>query len=198
MEGTLQFVFGSRTGDRWRFAIEFEAYLLPDGRRPRLWNEWWGALWLWVNGQLVGDTAQIETVMNDLGSLHTDAMFTGRQSDLLSSRSAKEALDIARWSVYGNDDENMRKIVGDRNLEEFEILPRGKAFFDGWEAILLENGNEEHFIYRRRGEEVVDVAWPIGTFRDVVNRAKDEFENMAKSHLIGGNAAWFATRKSMP
>jgi len=190
------FRFGKRIGERWKFAVEFEAYVLPDGTLPRLWNEWWGTLWLWVNGSLVGDTTEIETVMNDLGSLHTIALATGtRRSNLLSAQSPQKALEIVMWAVYGDEDETMRAAVGRESLEHFEVLPRGKAFFNGWQAILLEAGNEEHFICRHGSEAAVDVVWPLGTFRDIVFQAKDEFEKLARSNLIGGGAAESIAKK---
>jgi hypothetical protein len=57
--------FSSRSGDRWTFAIEFEGV----GEAPKSWNEWWGSIWLWVEGQVVGWPSEIEMVMTGFDSL---------------------------------------------------------------------------------------------------------------------------------
>jgi hypothetical protein len=56
-------------------------------------------------------------------------------------------------------------------------------FFDGWEAVLIEAGREERFIFRQAGAEAKEVVWPAGTFRSVVQRAIDEFKRLAPALL---------------
>ena len=102
-----QYVFGQRIGNRLRFAVEFEAYKLRDGSFPRMWNEWWGYLWLWMDGRLVGNPLEYEFIWSGLGPLVKDASETGKRgSSLLSTYQPKEdqsfqALKLHFWfSVY--------------------------------------------------------------------------------------------------
>jgi len=183
-----QYVFGKRVGNRLSFAVEFEACATP---RPRLWNEWYGYLWLWVEGLAVGNPTQYEMVMVDLGSLQASAVETGsRKSDFLSSSSSNEALEMVMWAVYGDDDPVKDKLVPQReSLEHFEIFPRRKTFFDGWEGVLVEEGGKERLIYRQEGKPVHEAVWPLGTFRDIVLEAMSEFEKLARFNFVGDRNA---------
>lgn len=64
--------FSSRIGDRWTFAIEFEGI----GSPPKAWNEWWGSLWLWVDGNVAGRPSEFEMVMTAFDSLVESAQQT--------------------------------------------------------------------------------------------------------------------------
>jgi hypothetical protein len=185
-----QYVFGQRSGNRLRFAVEFEAYKLPDGSFPRMWNEWWGYLWLWVDGRIVGNPFEYEFIWSGLGPLVKDASETGKRgSSLLSTYQPKEALEIVMKVL--DDDVEAEKSAGDpANPGLLQILPGVTGpFFDGWEAILLEQGDTEHFIYRQKECTTVEAVWQIGTFRDAILEAKNGFETLARSNLIGGMAA---------
>jgi hypothetical protein len=172
-------VFSSRTGDRWTFAVEFEAI----GDPPKSWNEWWGCLWLWVDGQVVGRPSEIEMVMTGFDSLMESAQETRGElsSSLQPSGPARYALDLVMWARYGNEDRAPGGFVGDSSdLARYEVLPRlTGSFFDGWEAVLIETGHDERFIFRAEGAEAREVVWPAGTFRNVIQRAIDEFKRLA-------------------
>src|SRR5947209_18777421 len=93
-----------RTGWRRVFAIEFEVE--PDRTRPA--NEWWGSLWLWVEGRCVGETHEIEMVSVGLGALIHAAKATrarARASPLFASLPAEQALDQVMRAIYGEADE---------------------------------------------------------------------------------------------
>jgi hypothetical protein len=171
--------FSSRIGDRWTFAIEFEGI----GDPPKTWNEWWGSLWLWVDGHVVGSPSEIEMLMTGFDSLVESAhqAHTGLSSPLQPSIPAREALDLVMWARYGSDDRGPGGFVGDPStLTRYEVLPRLTGpFFDGWEAVLMEAAQEERFILRREGAEVMEALWPAGTFRRVVQLAIDEFRRLA-------------------
>ena len=172
-------VFSSRIGDRWTFAIEFEGV----GDAPRLWNEWWGSLWLWANGQVVGRPGEIEMVMTGFDSLAESAQQTGAgfSGALQPSIHASEVLELVMWASHGDDDRAPGGFVGDpSDLARCEVLPRLTGpFFDGWEAVLIEAGQEERFIFRQEGAEAGEVLWPAGTFRCVVQQAINEFKRLA-------------------
>ena len=171
--------FSSRIGDRWTFAIELEGI----GDPPKSVNEWWGSLWLWVDGQVVGWPSEIEMLMTGFDSLAESAQQTpaGISSPLQPSVSAAEALDLVMWATYGDDDGAPGGFVGDpSDLAGYEVLPRLTGpFFDGWEAVLIEAGQDERFIFRQEGAEAREVLWGAGTFRRTVQQAIDEFKRLA-------------------
>src|SRR5205814_4795156 len=115
------------------------------------------------------------------GSLLNAALKTGcRASSLLSPLPAEEALNLVMWAVYGDDDSRREKLVGSReSLYPFEILPQGDPFFDGWEAIIIEERNAERFIFRKRGQPACEITWEPGTFKDTVLKAQAAFRNIS-------------------
>ncbi|HET9363728.1 MAG TPA: hypothetical protein VFP71_01955, partial [Candidatus Angelobacter sp.] len=157
--------FSSRVGNRWIFAIEFEVI----GDPPRVWNEWWGSLWLWIDGRVVGTPFEIEMVASGFDSLleslyQLEQQAENRTSAFLSSLPGNQALDLVMWAQYG-EDESPVGFDGNRELlRVHEVLPRGSPFFDGWQAILLSDRLQERFIFRQEGGQVNEVKWPIGTF----------------------------------
>jgi hypothetical protein len=172
-------MFSSRIGDRWTFAIEFEG----SGDRPKSWNEWWGSLWLWVDGRVVGCPCEIEMLMTGFDSLLESAQQTptGLSSPLQPSVPSVEALDLVMWARYGNDDRAPGDFVGDpSDLARYEVLPRLTGpFFDGWDAVLIAAGQEERFIFRQEGAGVGEVLLPAGTFKSTVQQSIDEFKRLA-------------------
>jgi hypothetical protein len=85
------------------------------------------------------------------------------------------------WAPHEDSDRSPGGLEGTPSaLAEFEILPRlTGSFFDGWEAVLIEVGHEERFIFRQEGADAREVFWPAGTFRSVVLRAVEEFKRLA-------------------
>ena len=141
--------FSRRIGNRWTFALEFEI----QADAPRLWNESWGSLWLWVGGHLVGRPYETEMVQIGLDSLNeTAGENRASASRILSACSPSEALQAVMWARYGGQDSVHVKAsaVDDEALFPLEVLPRRTGlFFDGWEAILVDEGPIERFVYRR-------------------------------------------------
>jgi hypothetical protein len=182
---TRQTEFSSRVGNRWSFAVEFEAC----GDRPRRWNEWWGSLWLWADGYVVGRPFEIEMVMSGfdplLGSIYQAEQNTeNRTSALLASLPANQALEWVMWAQCGEDDPPKGFQGDEALLGVHEVLPRGSPFFDDWQAILLPEGLHERFIFRRDQGEPSEARWPRGTFRSVVLQAQDEFKKLARAHMV--------------
>lgn len=167
-----------RVGDRRVFAVEFEV----DPHQQHAPSDWWGSLWLWVNGKCVGRSDHIEMVLVGIGTLVNAAIKTGsRISPLLSSKPAAGALDLVMWTIYGDDESHPELNTASREtLQQFEVLPQGDSFFDGWEAILIEEGNTERFIVRKQGETASEVSWELGRFKDTVLEARAEFQRLTK------------------
>jgi len=182
-----QVAFCSRVGNRWNFAVEFEGI----GDPPRAWNEWWGSLWLWANGQVVGWPFEIEMVMTGFDSLVESAQETEtRTSGLLSSLPAYEALDLVMWARYGDDKPPVHFDGNPSLLVPHEVLPRLTGpFFDGWEAILIPEDLQERFIFRQEGGPVSEAKWPIGTFKRFVLQSRDEFKKLATASTMPPAAA---------
>jgi hypothetical protein len=166
-----------RVGSPQVFAIEFE--LDPNQTGPI--DGWWGRLWLWVDSRCIGNNEVKEMVSIGLGSLTNGARYTGsRGSHLLSSMLPNQALDAVMWAVYGDNDPQFERLVDKRTtLQHFEILPLTDPFFDHWEAILVEEGDTERFIYRQEGHEAYEAKWRLGTFKDVVLSAQAEFSKIS-------------------
>ena len=171
-----------RVGDRRVLAVEFEIF--PD--LPSAPNELWGSLWLWVEGVLVGRPNETEMLQIAFESLRESARDDrGQASHVLSACSPIEALEAvmrARYGVQPGYSAETVRLNDDEILFSVEVLPRRTGpFFDGWEAILLDKGSREHFIYRQDEMAVVEAAWPIGTFARVIDEAAIEWEFIAKS-----------------
>jgi hypothetical protein len=167
-------------GDRRAFAVEFETH----GEAPRLWNEWWGSLWLWVDGLLVGNRDETEMIMTAVDSLwesaHEDR---GEASRRIANLGAQEVLDVVMWARYGQTNQPpVEGVEPDEDvLGSLEILPRYTGpSFDHWEAALIERGGKEHFIYRHEDGEIFEAAWPVGTYRGVIDEARTGFEQLAR------------------
>jgi hypothetical protein len=174
-----------RVGDRWMFALEFEIRGEP---RARAWNEWWGSLLLWADGHLVGKPYEVEMIQTGLDSLRETANGNRAPASLiLSAFSPKEALDAVMWAHYDGKKEHRPlklSLESEVALLPLEILPSLTGpFFDGWEAIILEDRATERFVFRQEGAEAAEAIWPLGTFRRVVGEAQSDFERIARSIL---------------
>ncbi len=103
---------------------------------------------------------------------------------LLSAYRPNEALQAVMSARYGAQDPiNVRASgLDDQVLVSLEVLPRRTGvFFEGWEAILLDEGSTERFLYRRDDTNAIEVLWPTGTFREIIGKARREFETLARS-----------------
>jgi len=172
-----QLVFSSRVGDRWTFAIEFEGVWNP----RKVWNEWYGYIWLWVDGEVVGMPSEFEMVTLGLDSLiwAVQKIETGSVK-LLGALPLDAAVDLVIWARFGDEGPPPTPFEGDRSLLSLhEVLPGLGAFFDDWQAILIKDGSEERFIYRREGAQASETRWPAGTFKRVVLQAQHEFRKLA-------------------
>ena len=173
-------MFSSRIGERQTFAVEFEG--IEFNGLPRAWNEWWGYLWLWAEGRVVGRPAEFEMVMGGIDSLV--ALVQEREpaiSNLLFSRPASEVLDLVHWARYGEDDPPER-LVGNSLLSfprKGFPWPLDGPFFDGLEATLVWGDLEERFVFRQEGNQTGEARWPAGTFKSVVLQARERFQKLA-------------------
>ena len=174
-------LLSQRVGSRHLFAVEFE--VKPD--RALSPNEWLGSIWLWVEGRCVGEAHEIEMVSIGLDALvHAAKATRSTISSLFDSLPAEQALDRAMLVIYGEDDEQDKGPVSP-DLANLDILPTSAGpFFDNWEAILVEAGAEERFIYRRLGNQVFEARWKINTFRDTVLEAERKFLQIAKLAIM--------------
>jgi hypothetical protein len=164
-----------RIGDRRQFAVEFEVDLKQSTER-----DVWGCLWLWVDGRCVGDSREVEIVNFGLGGLLNAGPALSEQPSFLLSMPASEGLDLVMWAIYGEDDAQREEIVNDRrSLEAFEVMPGMVGpFGHGWEAILIDDGPSERFVFRERGQSTQEVRWERGTFRRVIAEAREVFQNI--------------------
>jgi hypothetical protein len=173
-------------GNRQRFAVEFE---IPN-EVPKVWNETWGSLWLWVEGHLVG-RHESEMISIGLDSLQETANENLEPaSRILATYDAKRALQAVMWSRYGGTETPATiGVIANEQLSAAEVLPRTTGpFFDGWQAVLLDEGVEERFIYRQGEGQIYESKWPSGTLKAVIDLAKREFERLARATLNGTNS----------
>jgi hypothetical protein len=168
------FLVERKVGKRESLSIEFS--VRPDLNTPI--NEWWGSLCLWVDGNCVGNPNEIEMVSIGLDALVTAGQQTGsRVNPSLSSRTVTEALDCVMQAIYGEEEVEW---LPDKEATRFEVLSTSAGpFFDNWEAILLEEGRMERFIYRRENQPVCEARWEIGTFRELAFRADAELKSLS-------------------
>jgi|ERR1700722_1220154 len=161
-------------GARECLSVEFS--VRPDLNTPT--NEWWGTICLWIDHICVGNPNEVEMVSVGLGSLAHTAQHTGsRVSSALSSRSATEALESVVQAIYG---EEGLEWLSAEEASKFEVLSSAAGpSFDNWEAILLEQGQFERFIYRREGHPVCEARWKLGTFKEISLGAWAELKSLA-------------------
>lgn len=219
---------GKRIGNRWEFAIEFEIHK-ADGKIPRWWDDWYGSLWLWVDGRAVGNTDAFLVVKFAFETLcAVGAADRAAATAALSKQpSAAEKLDIVMGcaqadSWLGLSPEDACRTVAEemgvpsvdiatmeemraksRQMLTLDMLPAGTGWaFQGWQAVLLDEGEQERMIYRYRPEQdmepdhdaasegespesdagpgvVTEAVWPSGTVLRVAEAARKEFEAMA-------------------
>jgi hypothetical protein len=160
-------------GSRDIFSIEFSVQ--PDLTRPA--NEWWGTLRLWAEGRCVGNPDEIEMVSIGFGDLVNAAHQTGSRVNLfLSSQTAGDALEYVLQTIYGDE---KAELLTDKEASKFEVFPASAGpFFDDWQAILLEEGQTERFIYRSKGGPACEARWPIGTLKGIVLLADVELKRI--------------------
>lgn len=172
--------------------MEFEAF----DNLPRAWDEWWGSLWLWADGAVVGRPFEIEMLVAGFDPLleslqQMEQNTENRASAFLASLPTNQALDLVMSAQYG--DTPPEGFDSDPALlAVHEVLPRVSPFFDGWEAILVPEGLMERFIFRWKEGEVRAANWPRGTFRTVVLQARDEFQKLAKAHMTPPASAFIS------
>jgi hypothetical protein len=171
--------FARKFGDPSEFAVEFAA--LDDLGKPA---DGWGKLWLYVNGQIVGNSDEIEMIIIGLGSLRESANEDRAKASLLVAElGAGQAIEAVMWAHYDSTPAYPQFAGHEDTLASLEVLPRNTGpFFDGWEAVLLARGREEQFVYRRPQGEVIGAVLPVGTFRRVINQAFAEFEQLILTH----------------
>ena len=89
--------------------------------------------------------------------------------------------DVAKWGP--REIGQLRKFDGKR----FELFPRGfSPFQDGWEAVLVDDGEQETLVWRQwRGDvgETHELSLPQGEFTSVITLATDRFRVIRRSRV---------------
>jgi hypothetical protein len=176
-------------GDRWRFGIECEVQegdVDPWGSRGPF-----GSFWFWAGGQIVGNADRAEQLIHAFRSVDLVRNSSGnRRASDVPGASCLDKFDFIIWVRFGEDAEFDAGRWGNREIAElrgldltrFEIIPRGESpFHDGWEAVLLEDGERETFVWREwRGElgHSHELSLPLGEFSRVLTLAGDWFRRL--------------------
>ena len=159
-----------RIGSREVLSIEFS--IEPQLDKPV--NEWWGHIRFWAGGRCIGNPDEIEMVSIGLGALEAVGKQTGsRASPLLMRLPPDAAIDRVMQAIYGEEEAETERVSFD-DMTKFEVFPGASPFFDNWEAILLEEGDHEKFLYRHVRQPAQEMTWEIGTFRNITARANFE------------------------
>jgi hypothetical protein len=177
-----RFVFG----DRWRFGIECEVQdceFDPWGSR-----EPYGSLWLWIDGQVIGNTAQAEQLIHAFAPLQSAINSPGqREAATVPGTSNLDKLDFIAWVRFGEDEDFNSERWGPGDIEQlrrfqvepFKVWPRGYSpFHDGWEAVLLEHEEHETVVWRHWCGEAAkthEVSFPRGEVTRVIGLANEWF-----------------------
>jgi hypothetical protein len=183
-------------GDRWRFGIECEVqdcHVDPWGSRQPF-----GSFWFWVGGQVVGNTDISEQLFQAFWPLDQVNTNSGnRKASDVPGASRLDKFEFIIWLRFGEDADFDVGRWGNQDIDQlrqldltrFEIIPRGSSpFQDGWEAVLLEDGEQETFIWRQWSGDVGhthELSLPVGDFSRVLGPASDWFRDFRRSR--GGN-----------
>ncbi len=170
LDGLTRYMFGNR----WSFGIECEVQdceVDPWGT-----PEPFGSFWLWVGGRVVGNTDSAEQLILAFDRLPWLALHSGdRKAVALPGETLLDKLDFVVWARFGEDDaydaerwgaHDVKALRG-RQLGCYEVVPCDSPWCDGWEAILVEQGDTETLIWRRRhgscggGAGGLTPSWPV-------------------------------------
>ena len=181
-------------GDRWRYGIECEVQdsdVDPWGSR-----EPFGSFWFWVGGKAVGNTALAEQLIHGFGPLDPVRCSSGdRKASDVPGVSYLDKLDFIIWLRFGDDAEFDVERWGNRDVSQlrqldltrFEVIPRGNSpFQDGWEAVLLEDAEQETFIWRQWSGDIgqtYELSLPLGEFAKVAALADEWFRSFRRSRV---------------
>jgi hypothetical protein len=181
LDGLTRYMFGNR----WSFGIECEVQdceVDPWGT-----PEPFGSFWLWVGGRVVGNTDSAEQLILAFDRLPWLALHSGdRKAVALPGETLLDKLDFVVWARFGEDDaydaerwgaHDVKALRG-RQLGCYEVVPCDSPWCDGWEAILVEQGDTETLIWRRRHgavAEAQEASLPLGLFGKVALAASGWF-----------------------
>lgn len=184
-------------GNRWRFGIECDLEdcdLDPWGSR-----EPYGSLWLWAAERLIGNPEVGEQLIHGFGPLETVAHSAGsRGASEVPGKTNLDKLDFIRWVDFGDDGDFDSARWGTRSIEElrqfdakrFALFPISfSPFQDGWQAVLLDDGEQETLVWRKwRGvvDETHELSLPQAEFTSVIRRAADWFRNIRRTRVGTG------------
>lgn len=157
-------------GDRWTFAIEMECEVEAPQRTT------WGALWLWVDGLVVGNTDHWEHL--GIGSSWLNALGEGalkRPNRVFKDYSPSLRLETFIW-WYQECEWNAP--VENWNAEgldpyDYFVSPScaGPAF-DNWWAIIARQGDKEIITWKESGHsKAYEFELQAGYFGDVCSSA---------------------------
>ena len=182
-------------GDRWLFGIECEVQncdVDPWGSR-----EPFGSFWFWIGGQVLGNPDIAEGLFHAFRPLEPVKSSSGnRKASDVPGDSYLDKLDFIIWLRFGEDQDFDAGRWGNRDIAElrqldltrFEVIPRGASpFQDGWEAVLLEDGEQETFIWRQWSGGVGhthELSLPLGEFSPVLASAGDWFRSFQRTRVF--------------
>jgi len=133
-----------------------------------------GNVWLTVMGITVGNrvSSGVEHIGIAISALSDLGSRTGtRANSQLQNLDPRSALNMVMSAVY---DDYYLGVDDDRDdVAGHEVLPyiTGQAF-DGWEAMIVEVGGSERFIWRHEGEDSVESKeLPIGSLQAAAEEA---------------------------
>jgi hypothetical protein len=147
-----------------------------------------GSFWFWVGGQLVGNPDVAEQLIHAFSPLLTVATTTGRRNaSTVPGISPLDKLDFIIWLRFGRDEDFDSERWGNKSVDQLrqldlkhvELIPRGYSpFHDGWEAVLVEDGERELLVWRQRngeGSNSGEIYLPLGEVSRTVVAAYNWF-----------------------
>lgn len=147
-------------------------------------------------GQLIGNSGAAEQLVHGFSPLDAVRIDAGnRRSSEVPGTTNLDKLDFIIWVGFGDDEDfdiakwGLQKIGHARKFDVqcFELFPRGYSpFQDGWEAVLLDDGQRETLVWRQWREDVGEtheLSLPQGEFTSVIALATDWFSALHRSRL---------------
>jgi hypothetical protein len=161
--GLFRYLFG----DRWKFAIEVEVAAADP--QPTSW----GSLWLWFNGEIVGNPQaeeQLGIAADWLKYLASPAAH--RPGSVFGDLDAPSRLKLFEWWFSQSKEKPPYTWWVDPDIDAtpyfLSHIQAGPAL-DHWWAILMEDQDSELVTWRAPGSTMVrESRLPKGTFNNIV------------------------------
>jgi len=162
--GLFRFLFG----DRWEYAIEVEA------SDPDPLPASWGSLWLWVEGEIIGNPQADEQLGIVADWLRYLASMAGkRPASVFHDLDATSRLSLFEWWSSQSKSDPPYEWWSNPDFDATNYflshIQAGPAL-DHWWAMLMETEDAEIVTWRAPGSTAVrDACLPKGTYNDVVS-----------------------------